>query len=81
MPHGNDGKRGFIGWDADEETKLLEFMDTINKNGYKFILSNVIYHGDKVNHLLEEWVKTNNFYIKEINGVGSKNRKKRSINI
>jgi adenine-specific DNA-methyltransferase len=71
----NDGKRGFIGWDADEETKLLEFMDTINKNGYKFILSNVIYHGDKVNHLLEEWVKTNNFYIKEINGVGSKNRR------
>ena len=71
----NDGKRGFIGWDADEETKLLEFMDTINKNGYKFILSNVIYHGDKVNHLLEEWVKTNNCYIKEINGVGSKNRR------
>lgn len=71
----NDGKRGFIGWDGDEETKLLEYIDLINQKGYKFILSNVIYHGDKVNHILLEWIKTHEFKIKEINNVGSKNRR------
>lgn len=71
----NDGKRGFVGWDSNEETKLLEYIDNINKNGYKFILSNVIYHGDKVNHILKEWIKTNDFKVKEINNVGSKNKR------
>jgi adenine-specific DNA-methyltransferase len=71
----NDGKRGFVGWDSDEETKLLEYIYNINKKGYRFILSNVIFHNDKVNHILLEWVKTHGFNIKEINGVGSKNRR------
>lgn len=71
----NDGKRGFVGWDSDEETKLLEYIDNINKNGYKFILSNVIYHGDKINHILLEWIKAHGFNIREINNVGSKNRR------
>lgn len=38
----NDGKRGFVGWNADEETKLLEYITFLHENGFKFILSNVI---------------------------------------
>ena len=59
----NDGKRGFNGWDADLETELLEYIQLIHNNGFKFILSNIIYHKNKVNHLLLEWVETHNFNI------------------
>ncbi len=69
----NDGKRGFIGWNADEETKLLEYIASIHIHGYKFILSNVLYHNNNSNFILIEWIKTHNFFIKHINNVGSKN--------
>lgn len=69
----NDGKRGFIGWNADEETKLLEYLTMLHEKGFKFILSNVIYHNDSTNYLLAEWVKTHNFLITNIDNVGAKN--------
>lgn len=75
----NDGKRGFIGWNAEEETNLLEYIDELHKKGYKFILSNVIYHKDKVNHILLEWIKTHKFNVKQIKNVGSKNRRNEVI--
>ncbi len=69
----NDGKRGFIGWNVDEETKLLEYITMLHEKGFKFILSNVIYHNDSTNYLLAEWVKTHNFFITNIDNVGAKN--------
>lgn len=69
----NDGKRGFVGWNADEETKLLDYITNLHLSGYKFILSNVLYHNDTQNNLLIEWIKTHNFYVKNIDNVGSKN--------
>lgn len=69
----NDGKRGFVGWNADEETKLLDYITNLHLNGYKFILSNVIYHNDAQNNLLVEWIKTHNFNVKNIDNVGAKN--------
>ncbi len=69
----NDGKRGFIGWDADQETKLLDYITNLHLNGYKFILSNVLYHNDTQNNILVEWIKTHNFIIKNVDNVGSKN--------
>ena len=69
----NDGKRGFVGWDADEETKLLDFIADLNLRGFKFVLSNVIYHNDETNHLLVEWIRTHNFNVKNVDNVGSKN--------
>ncbi len=69
----NDGKRGFIGWNADEETKLLEYITELHLHGYKFILSNVLYHNDSSNYILIEWIKTHHFNIKYIDNVGSKN--------
>ena len=69
----NDGKRGFVGWNADEETKLLDYVAELHLRGFKFILSNVIYHNDETNHLLAEWIRTHNFNVKNIDNVGSKN--------
>lgn len=69
----NDGKRGFIGWNADEETKLLEYITFLHKNGFKFILSNVIYHNENTNYILAEWVNTHKFNVVNIDNVGAKN--------
>lgn len=69
----NDGKRGFIGWNADEETKLLEYITFLHEKGFKFILSNVIYHNDNTNYILAEWVNTHKFNVVNINNVGAKN--------
>ena len=59
----NDGKRGFKGWDLDQEKMLLSFLNKINKNGQKFLLSNVINHNGKVNELLLTWAKENKYEI------------------
>ena len=69
----NDGKRGFVGWNADEETKLLDYIADLDSKGFKFILSNVIYHNDETNYLLAEWIKTHNYNVKNIDNVGAKN--------
>lgn len=69
----NDGKRGFVGWNADEETKLLDYIADLDSKGFKFILSNVIYHNDETNYLLAEWIKTYNYNVKNIDNVGAKN--------
>lgn len=69
----NDGKRGFVGWNADEETKLLEYITFLHENGFKFILSNVIYHNENTNYILAEWVKTHKFNVVNVDNVGAKN--------
>lgn len=62
----NDGKRGFDDWNANWETKLLKYITSIHDDGYKFMLSNVINHKNKTNHILMEWIKTHEFNIFEL---------------
>lgn len=57
----NDGKRGFDGWNSEMETKLLKYLTDLDSKGYKFMLSNIIYHKGKTNHILKEWMKTHDF--------------------
>lgn len=59
----NDGKRGFKGWDIEQEKKLLSFLDKINDNEQKFVLSNVIKHNGKTNEVLLNWVTENSYNI------------------
>ncbi|MEB7657956.1 Dam family site-specific DNA-(adenine-N6)-methyltransferase [Mammaliicoccus vitulinus] len=68
----NDGKRGLEGWNIDEETKLLEYLVYLNKNGYKFMLSNILYHGNKEHHVLIEWIKEHDFRVIEVGKTGIK---------
>ena len=53
----NDGKRGFTGWNEQEERKLLTLLDALNQKNIRFALSNVIAHKGKNNDLLSDWLK------------------------
>lgn len=58
----NDGKRGFKGWNEDEEKRLLEFLDKCNEKNIKFALSNVLFMGDKTNDILLKWSENYTVY-------------------
>lgn len=59
----NDGKRGFNGWNEEEEKRLLNYLTKLDKRGVKFMLSNVLEHKEKKNELLINWIKNNNYKI------------------
>jgi len=59
----NDGKRGFTGWNTDEEMKLLRLLDNLNSRGVKFALSNVLTHKGKENTLLIDWIVRNDYRV------------------
>lgn len=63
----NDGKRGFTGWNDNEEIKLLNILSQLNEKNIKFGLSNVLTHKGKQNDILIEWVECNNFYVAHLN--------------
>lgn len=58
----NDGKRGFKDWTLKEEMQLLDLLDSINVQGSRFALSNVLYHKGMSNELLIEWSKKYQIY-------------------
>lgn len=64
----NDGKRGFNGWNENEEKRLLEFLEKLNKKGIRFMLSNVLEHKGKINNLLLKFIEKNNFNIEYLKG-------------
>lgn len=66
----NDGKRGFAGWNSDNEVELLNILKKIDTLGQKFMLSNVIEHKEKKNNLLYEWCKENEFKIIPVGKTG-----------
>jgi len=59
----NDGKRGMNGWNGESEVELLSIISKINQLGYKFILSNLLYHKGKTNHILIDWIHEHNFKV------------------
>ena len=59
----NDGKRGFNGWDEYQEKKLLEFLDSLNNKGIRFMLSNMMERNELPNKILKDWVKKNNYKV------------------
>lgn len=60
----NDWKRWFNWWDEKEEIRLLKFLDKLNSNWIKFMLSNIFVKDDKINELLQKWVNDNKFKVK-----------------
>jgi adenine-specific DNA-methyltransferase len=53
----NDGKRGFLGWTAKDEERLLEFADCLNGSGVRFMISYVLEHYGKVNSRISSWIE------------------------
>ena len=43
------------GWNKDEEGKLLIYLDKLNSDGYKFVLSNTFLHRGVLNQNLIDW--------------------------
>ncbi|WP_300485349.1 DNA adenine methylase, partial [uncultured Brachyspira sp.] len=62
----NDGKRGFTGWNKNNEIILLKTLDNLNKRNIKFALSNFLIHNGKRNDILKEWISYNKYNIKKI---------------
>lgn len=51
----NDGKRGFLGWSPDQETRMLGFIEQINERGALFILSYIN------TEEIKKWAEAHNF--------------------
>lgn len=71
----NDGKRGFNGWNEEDEKRLYEFLDKANARGVKFMLSNVLDHNGRHNTLLEKWINDHGYNIIRYDRVARKRRK------
>ena len=61
----NDGKRGFEGWNCNDDLALFEKLDYLNQRGVYFALSNVTKHKGEMNGTLIKWADNYNVhYIK-----------------
>lgn len=68
----NDGKRGFNGWSETEEKRLLNYLEKLNSNGTRFMISNVFKHKNNNNNILIEWTKKNDLKIIECGKIGGR---------
>ena len=74
----NDGKRGFNGWDAEQEKKLFEFADYLDASGIPFMLSYVVEHKGNVNEHLLKWINERKYTLialKDVIGISGSKRK------
>lgn len=55
----------YRGWNIKDDILLLEYIDELNKNNYKFILSNTFKHRNAINEHLISW--SNKYNLKNIN--------------
>lgn len=62
----NDGKRGFNGWNENEEIRLLNFLNLCLERGAKVVISNIIEYKGLKNELLDKWLKDHNAQIIDI---------------
>lgn len=65
----NDGKRGFKGWNLSLENELFEFLNRLNAENSRFMLSYVLEHKGNINNNLLEWVQNNGYHIIELGDV------------
>ena len=62
----NDGKRGFTGWNEEEEKKLLQILNNLNEKNVYFALSNVLEHKGKENLILKNWIDEKKYFVSYI---------------
>jgi len=55
------------GWTDRDEQDLLNFMDKLNEQGMHFVLSNMLEHKGRMNHLLIDWIEQRNWQVVGIN--------------
>lgn len=57
----NDGRRFEAEWTDHDEYELLNYLERLNADGRKFLLSNTVVHKGKRNEILLDWVARNGF--------------------
>ena len=65
----NDGKRGFKGWNISHEFALFDFLNKLNSEGSRFMLSYVLEHKGKINQNLLNWTRDNGYHIIELGDI------------
>lgn len=55
------------GWTEKDEQDLLDFMDELDARNIRFVLSNVLEHKSRKNHLLIDWLERRNIQVTGIN--------------
>lgn len=55
------------GWTERDEQDLLDFMDRLNEQGIHFVLSNMLEHKGRRNHLLIDWIEQRDWQVVGIN--------------
>lgn len=58
----NDGKRGFKGWNKQDDVDLMDLCDSLDYRGIKFAMSNVFENKGNKNEELIEWSKNYNVH-------------------
>ena len=53
----NDGKRGFNGWNKQDDIDLIDILDSLSERGVSFAMSNVLSHKGQTNPVLSKWAK------------------------
>lgn len=66
-------------WQEKEEIDLLNLIDTLDKKGIKFALSNVTHYNGSKNNLLIKWMQKYNTYNVESNYINYHNNKQKKI--
>lgn len=73
----NDGKRGFNGWDEEQDRELFGFLDRLNSKNIKFMLSNILERNNIENKHLKEWINKNNYTVVKNDKITQRNRQDR----
>ena len=53
-------------WDEKKEKQLLAYLHELDKQGYRFALSNVLENKGQKNTILEDWINKNNYNVLHI---------------
>lgn len=72
-----DGKRGFNGWDENQQAELLDFLLRLNNRNIKFAMSNILERDGVKNERLIEWINANNFKVVVNDKITKRNRRNR----
>ena len=73
-----DGKRGFNGWNKEDDEKLFSLLDGLNEKGVKFAMSNAFENKGLKNNELIEWSKKYKVHHFNMNYNGSNYQRKAS---
>ncbi|MDQ3245264.1 MAG: Dam family site-specific DNA-(adenine-N6)-methyltransferase [bacterium] len=66
-------------WSEDDEKKLLDRLDNLDKKGIKFALSNVTHYRGKKNNILIDWIKKYNVHEIKSNYISYHNNSNKQI--